>query len=70
MREMRKRGDHYYQIADDLNAEGVPCRMAHNGKIWKANTIQKMLAREGKAQKKLDTYNSVCDYLNQKERRK
>jgi len=48
MKSMRAAGAHYYVIADTLNAEGVPCRMAHKGKVWKANTIQKILTRKTK----------------------
>jgi len=48
MKSMRSAGAHYYVIADTLNAEGVPCRMAHKGKVWKANTIQKILTRKQK----------------------
>lgn len=48
MKDMRSSGAHYYVIADTLNAEGVPCRMAHKGKVWKANTIQKILTRKTK----------------------
>jgi hypothetical protein len=46
MLKMREIGKHYYQIADELNAEGIPCRRSDAGKIWSGNTIQKILARK------------------------
>ena len=51
MRKMRREGLEYYKIADELNAQGVPCRMGLTGKIWKANTIQKILTRRKSAEK-------------------
>ena len=47
MRQMRDvENMRYEDIASILNSEGVPCRMAHKGKVWKAKTIQTILTRK------------------------
>ena len=46
MKALRANGVHLNTIASILNDEGVPCRMAHKGKVWKASTIQTILTRK------------------------
>jgi hypothetical protein len=46
MKALRANGVHLNTIASILNGEGVPCRMAHKGKVWKASTIQTILTRK------------------------
>ena len=36
----------HQSIADALNQDGIPARMAHKGKVWSRSTIQKILARD------------------------
>ena len=47
MRKMREvENMRYEDIAAVLNNEGVPCRMAHKGKVWKAPVIKRILDRK------------------------